>query len=217
VRFLVFDLDGTISNPALGIHRSINHALAAFGHPGIGEQEVSQHIGPPLDVAFRRIVPGASDEMVRHMVVAFRERYGEVGYAENAVYDGVPEALEHLASRGVPMGVCTSKRIDFAERILTLFRLRTYFAFVSGGDVGVGKQEQLRALVERGVLESEATMIGDRAVDVIAARASGLGTVGVLWGHGSRVELCDVSPDRLLELPVELKDLASLPRAGGRA
>ncbi len=82
---LIFDLDGTISNPTLGILRSINHALAAFGYPEIDEHEVSQYIGPPLDATFRQIAPSASEDAIVGMVAKYRERYGDVGYAENIV------------------------------------------------------------------------------------------------------------------------------------
>lgn len=208
---LIFDLDGTISDPTVGIGRSINYALATFGHPAVNEHEVSQCIGPPLDAAFRQLARDASDDAILGMVAKFRERYEEVGYAENVVYAGIPEALEHLASHGVPMGVCTSKRVDFAERILTLFQLRTYFMFVSGGDIGVRKDDQLRLLLEQGAAGHCSTMIGDRATDVTAARANGLRSVGVLWGHGSKQELLGAAPDRLLEFPFELRDL---PAAG---
>jgi phosphoglycolate phosphatase len=208
---LIFDLDGTISDPRVGIGRSINYALDAFGYQVIGEEEVSQHIGPPLDAIFRRVAPGASDATIVGMVTKYRERYGEVGYAENHVYPGIPQALQHLASRGVVMAVCTSKRVDFAERILTLFQLRSYFAFVCGGDIGVRKDEQLRFLIEQGTVDRGAAMIGDRAVDITAARANGLRAIGALWGHGSRVELVGAFPDQLLESPIELKTLAGNP------
>jgi phosphoglycolate phosphatase len=204
---LIFDLDGTISDPSVGIGRSFNHALTAFGYPEISEQDVSQYIGPPLDVAFRQIVRPAGDNEILGMVAKYRERYGEIGCAENVVYPGIPEALAHLASRGIPMGVCTTKRADFAEQILALFGLREYFEFVSGGDIGVHKRDQLGALLERGFVTKDATMIGDRAVDVIAARAHGLHAVGVLWGHGSEEELLGAGPDRVLRAPRELMDL----------
>jgi|SRR5688572_952289 len=204
---LIFDLDGTLSDPTVGIWRSINYALAAFDYPAVNEQTISQYIGPPLDVAFRRIAPQASEATILGMVAAYREQYGEVGFAENVVYAGIPDALESLASQGVPMGVCTSKRVDFAERILVLFHLRRYFDFVNGGDVGVGKDHQLRMLREQGTADQGSVMIGDRAVDVIAARAAGLRSVGVLWGHGSLQELRAVAPDRLLDAPDELKQL----------
>ena len=205
---LIFDLDGTIADPTVGIGRSINYALAAFGHPEIGAERISEHIGPPLDAIFRRIVPGVSADTILGMVAKYRERYGEVGYAENVVYPGVPETLEDLAAHGVPMGICTSKRVDFAERILTLFRLRSYFGFVSGGEIGICKEEQLRILITQGTVNQGAVMIGDRAADIIAARANGLGSIGVLWGHGSREELLRAVPDQLVESPMELKRLA---------
>ena len=204
---LVFDLDGTISDPAVGIARSIDYALGAFGYPVIGAQNVSPYVGPPLDATLRRLAPGASDAIILRMVAKYRERYGTVGYAENVVYPGVPEALEHLASCGVRMGICTSKRLDFAERILTHFQLRSYFVFVSGGDVGVSKNTQLKVLRERGDVGAGTALIGDRADDVAAARRNELWSIAVLWGHGSREELFEAGPDQLLESPEQLKTL----------
>jgi phosphoglycolate phosphatase len=204
---LIFDLDGTISDPTVGIGRSINYALGAFGYPGIGDSEVSQYIGPPLDATFRRIAPAASDAMILDMVAKYRERYGEIGYAENLVYPGIPEALQYLASHGIQLGVCTSKRGDFADRILVLFQIRSYFTFISAGDIGVRKDEQLRILIEQDIVSQGAAMIGDRAADITAARANGLRAIGVLWGHGSREELVAAFPHQLLQSPAELKGL----------
>jgi len=204
---LVFDLDGTISDPVVGIGRSINYALAAFGYETVPEADISHHVGPPLEQAFHRLAPGATEEVIVNLVAKYRERYGDVGYSENAVYEGIPEALASLASLGVTMGICTSKRVDFAERILSMFGLRGHFAFVSGGDIGIPKSRQLRTLLADGAINGQAVMIGDRAVDVAAARANSLRAVGVLWGHGTREELDSVTPDSLLALPPELTDL----------
>lgn len=204
---LIFDLDGTISDPGVGIARSISHALVAFGHPALREDEVSPWIGAPLDVIFRQLVPGVSDVALHALVAKYRERYAEIGYAENVLYPGIAAALERLASRGVRMGLCTSKREDFAERILGLFGLRPYFAFVSGGDVGVRKEEQLRKLLDEGTVNRPAAMIGDRAADVLAARASGLVPIAVLWGYGTLQELSNAKAERLLISPSELTAL----------
>ena len=204
---LIFDLDGTLSDPAVGIGRSLNYALDAFGYRSLSALEVSRYVGPPLDWAFRQIVPDASHDTVLALVAKYRERYRDVGYAENSLYPGIPDALARLSSDGVHMGVCTSKRRDFAERILEMFGLRQHFTFVNGGDVGVGKGDQLRALLEQGTVRPTSTMIGDRAVDIEAARANGLGAVGVLWGHGTKAELLAAGPDRLLESPTELAGL----------
>lgn len=206
-QLLVFDLDGTLSDPTIGVARCINHALVACDARAIDERTMSQYIGPPLDVVFRRIVPTASENTIVEMVARYRERYGEVGYAENVMYQGIPDALEYLAIQGLSMGVCTSKRADFAERILALFHLRQYFEFVSGGDVGVRKEDQLRVLLQQGTITARSAMIGDRAADIVAAKATGLRSVGVLWGHGSLQELQQAAPDLLLETPDALKGL----------
>lgn len=204
---LIFDLDGTLSDPAVGIGRSINYALAAFDHLPIADSEISRLIGPPLDQGFLSILGAATPAHLVELVAKFRERYGAVGYAENTLYAGIPEALQQLAAANIPLGVCTSKRADFAERILAMFGLRPLFDFVDGGDVGISKAQQLAALRAAGTISAKSIMIGDRAVDVAAARANGLGAVGVLWGHGTRQELLAAQPDRLLTSPSELTTL----------
>lgn len=208
---VTFDLDGTLSDPAIGIGRSLNYALDAFGYRTISTLEVSQYVGPPLDWAFQQIVPGASHDSVISLVAKYRERYRDVGYRENTLYPGIAEALGQLSSDGVPMGVCTSKRTDFAEQILEMFCVRHHFRFVAGGDIGLAKGSQLRALLEQGAIRPASTMIGDRAVDIEAARANGLRAVGVLWGHGTRTELVAAGPDGLLKSPAELASLLGAP------
>jgi phosphoglycolate phosphatase len=208
---VTFDLDGTLSDPAVGIGRSLNYALEAFGHQTLSAREVSQYVGPPLDWAFRQIVPGASHDSVLALVAKYRERYREVGYRENTLYPGIAEALARLSSDGVAMGVCTSKRTDFAEQILEMFCLRHHFCFVEGADIGVAKGTQLRALLEQDAIRRASTMIGDRAADIEAARANGLRAVGVLWGHGPKAELVAAGPDGLLESPAELASLLGAP------
>ncbi len=116
---------------------------------------------------------------------------------------------QQLRERGVTLGVCTTKRVDFAEQILALFGLREHFAFVSGGDIGVRKADQLRSLRAAGALGEAATMIGDRDIDILAAHANGLRAVGVLWGHGSAAELLAARPHLLLGAPGELLQLVA--------
>ena len=207
-RTIVFDLDGTLSDPADGIGRSFDFALTAFGYPPLPAGALSRYIGPPLDRSFR-IITGAQDEaLVARLVAKYRERYAQVGYAENTMYPGIPEALEALAQRGHRLGVCTSKRVDFAEQILELFGIRARFEFVSGGETGVAKDHQLAQLLRRGAIDARALMVGDRAFDIDAARANGLDSAGVLWGHGSREELVTAGAGRLLERVEELRMLA---------
>ena len=208
--FHIFDLDGTLSDPSVGIGRSLNHALQHFGHAPISAKEVSQYIGPPLDQIFRTRLTGISAEHVVELVAKYRERYAEVGFAENVIYPGIAEVLYALDAAGIPLGLCTSKRADFAESILELFRLRDYFRFVSGGDIGIRKSDQLAALLKEGAIDTSSTMIGDRSIDILAAQENGLKSVAVLWGHGTREELESASPDAFAESPHELLALANV-------
>jgi phosphoglycolate phosphatase len=207
-RCLVFDLDGTISDPALGIVRSINHALAAFGFDPRSETCVSNYIGPPIDDVFRTLVPLAKSDLVTRLVSKYRERYSDVGYSENVLYSGISENLQYLVRRRIPLGVCTTKRVDFAERILKHFEIRDYFEFVNGGDVGIQKRQQLENLLTERVIDHAAAMIGDRSVDIEAAHANGLSSVGVLWGHGTEAELIEAGAQLLLSCPSQLGELA---------
>ncbi|KAB8145896.1 HAD hydrolase-like protein [Chloroflexia bacterium SDU3-3] len=211
---LIFDLDGTLSDPAVGIARSVNYALAAHGFPAFDEATVSRYIGPPLDHMFRALTGEHAPETIASLVAKYRERYGQVGFAENTLYLGIPEALAALTRRGATLGLCTSKRVDFAEQILALFGLRDYFQFVSGGVIGVPKGQQLRALLAEGVVGPASTMIGDRDVDILAARANGLRSVGVLWGHGSREELEQAGADLILGSVEELVGLMDAKEKG---
>jgi phosphoglycolate phosphatase len=207
---ILFDLDGTLSDPLEGIGRSINFALSHFGHAERPLADMGAYIGPPLDETFAAITGTRSQDRLEALVAKYRERYGEVGYAENVMYEGIPRVLRRLVDAGVPLGLCTSKRADFAERILGMFGLRPYFDFVSGGEIGTHKWQQIQALREAGTIGPSTVMVGDRAVDVTAAHRNGLCAAGVLWGHGSRAELEAERPRYLFSQPEELLGLAGL-------
>ena len=204
---LVFDLDGTLSDPLQGIGRSINHALRAHGYPERALAELAPCVGPPLDENFAALTGRDDRAHLAALVATYRERYADVGYAENTLYDGIPEVLATLRARGATLGLCTSKRVDFAERILALFGLREHFAFVSGGEIGVHKWQQLAELRAAGRVGDDAVMIGDRAVDLVAAHRNGLLACGVRWGFGSLAELEAETPRYLAATPAELVGL----------
>lgn len=205
----LFDLDGTLSDPLVGISRSINYALAHFGHEQIDMAACSAHIGPPLDVTFRLLTGSTAAPHIDGLIAKYRERYGEIGYAENTLYSGIPEALKSLSEAGMPLALCTSKRKDFADRILQMFDLRGFFEFVDGGEVGVAKWQQIESLVKRHAVSQSAVMVGDRSVDLVAAHRNGLRAAGVLWGHGSREELLSEQPEYLFQSPSEIASLSS--------
>jgi len=205
--FLIFDLDGTLSDPKEGIVRSINHALVSHGYGELPEKELVRYIGPPLDQTFAQITRASEAARITSLVEIYRERYASVGYSENTIYDGMQQILEDLVLSGVKLGVCTSKRRDFAEKILEMFSIREYFQFVDGGDVGIHKWQQLEKLMRKGVVTQDSVMIGDRDVDIIAAHKNGMLSAGVLWGFGSAEELRNENPHYLLESPAGLLSL----------
>src|SRR5437764_7782229 len=133
---LLFDLDGTLSDPIVGIGRSINYALSHFGYPELPLSRLAVHVGPPLDQAFSSITGLRSSSALDGFVAKYRERYGEIGYSENVLYPGIPEVLHSFAGAGIRLGVWTSKRNDFAEKIVEQFGLRSYFRLVWCGHIG---------------------------------------------------------------------------------
>ena len=201
---LVLDLDGTISDPSLGVVRCFNYALESHGMECLHEETIAREIGPPLDETFLKLVPALDSAAIPILVATYRERYSEVGYSENALYPDIPEALESLASGGVSMGVCTSKREDFAARILSMFGLSKYFQFVDGGDIGVSKAMQLARLLAEQKIDGQAIMVGDRSIDIVSAQRNDLRSIGVLWGFGGIEELSDAAPTLILNHPMEL-------------
>lgn len=147
--------------------------------------------------------------MIEKLVRIYRERYADTGYRENILYSNVAETIQILYENSIPLGVCTSKPERFARPILSMFQLEHLFKFVSGGDVGIKKSQQLSQLLSEGAINRHSIMIGDRNVDVSAAKANGLKSAAVLWGYGSRAELEAENPDLILEEIQELKNLMS--------
>jgi phosphoglycolate phosphatase len=196
---LVLDLDGTISDPSLGISRCFNHALQSHGFPTVSAATIANQIGPPLDESFMKLAPGINSAGVTELIATYRERYSDVGFSENTLYAAIPRALDQLSNAGMRLGVCTSKRRDFAERILSLFGVSEHFDFVDGGDVGITKASQLAGLLSSNAIDNRAIMVGDRSIDIKSAQANGMRSIGVLWGFGDYAELSEASPSHILE------------------
>lgn len=202
--YLIFDLDGTLSDPSLGITRCFHHALSSHGYETPDVELLKQCIGPQIDHAFRSIIPGVEEGEITRLITSYRERYADIGYAENSLYPGIVDALDRLKRTGFKLGVCTSKRKDYSDRILSMFDIARFFDFVSGGDVGISKQSQLKELLDTKTISPDAIMIGDRAVDINAASANALQAVGVLWGFGSYEELSEAGPVAILKAVPEI-------------
>ncbi|MBO68880.1 MAG: HAD family hydrolase [Acidiferrobacteraceae bacterium] len=206
--YFIFDLDGTISDPRIGMIRSINYSLDRYQFEQAREKDISALIGLPLDEIYLKLCGEIEASMLELLIAAYRESYHIFGYRENSLYEGIESSLNHLAqTAGGGLGICTSKPSAIAKKILKMFGLRNLFEFISGGDVGVEKSTQIAELLKKKAISHNSIMIGDRFIDIRAAKANEIRSVGVLWGYGSRLELEQESPNQLLSAPDEIKNL----------
>ena len=212
--YLFFDLDGTVTDPYLGITNCIYYALDRMGRPKPERTFLRRFIGPPLTLSFRAYL-GMTEEEADTALRYYRERYAVDGLFENAVYPGIPEALASLKSAGKAVCLATSKPEPFAARILTHFSLEGYFDEICGASLDGTREtkgEVLRELLRRLDLPEgtgDAVMIGDRIHDADGAREVGLETVGVLWGYGSPEELNEAGCVSLAASPEDLVSVLS--------
>ena len=214
---LLFDLDGTLTDNYLGIARSIRHAIACLGGADPDEATLRRCVGPPLRESFRRLLDTDDAGLVEQAIAHYRERFSDVGWRENVVYDGIPEVMAALAATDRPMYLCTSKPEVFARRIVTLFGFTDHLRGVYGADLAGtfdDKVKLFRHLTTRERVDpAGAIMIGDRSHDVRAARMNGARAIGVLWGYGTPEELAVA--DAVIAAPADLA--AAVAQLGGEA
>lgn len=207
----IFDLDGTLSDPLEGMADALNHALVSHSYPAQTVDALSRFVGPPLEGTLATLTGQEDEEHILSLVAAYRERYLASGFAQNTLYPGITSLLDDLKNTGQRLGVCTSKPAKTATKILSMFQLDHYFEFISGGDIGVNKGDQLQRLLETNTIDNDALMIGDRDVDLIAAHRNSLAAAGVLWGFGSHGELSEHNPMHIVENPAQLAELTHVP------
>ena len=204
---VLFDLDGTLTDNYPGISRSIAHALTAMGIEPPPPEVLRRCVGPPLRESFAWLLDTRDRVVIERAIALYRERYGDVGWRENTVYEGIEDAVARLA-RAMPVYVCTSKPAIFAQRIVTLFGLAPYVRRVYGADLEGALDDKARlfahAARSEGFEPESAVLVGDRAQDVRAARLNAARAVGVLWGYGSREELADAHA--IVAAPAELDE-----------
>ncbi|MBQ9849363.1 MAG: HAD family hydrolase [Clostridia bacterium] len=192
-KYILFDLDGTLTDPAVGITTSVAYALKKFGIEVDDISSLNHFIGPPLLDSFMEHY-GFSEEKAQTAIDYYRERFRVKGLYENVVYDGVENMLEAMKKSGREIILATSKPEPFAKEILRHFGLDKYFLFIAGSNFDgtrTAKAEVIEyALESVGVTDkSAAVMVGDRKHDIIGAQKTGLDSIGVLFGYGSREEL----------------------------
>lgn len=196
LKYLLFDLDGTLTDPRIGITKSVQYALKSFG---IEEEDLTRlepFIGPPLMDSFMEQYH-MSAEQAAQAVVKYRERFAPIGVLENEIIPGIPEMLVTLKKADKVLAVASSKPITFVNQILKHFEILQYFDVVGGSELdgSRGTKEEVvedvltRIFGEEPVRTEETAMIGDRKFDIQGAKAYGLVSVGVTFGFAPRGEL----------------------------
>ena len=203
IQYVLFDLDGTLTDPVEGITNCVEYALEKFNiHPS-SHEELHPYIGPPLVHSFMSF-HGLSHDDAECAVAHYRERFSVKGWLENRVYEGIPELLRELQSGGVTLLVATSKPEEFANRILEHFNLANYFSFIAGSTLSGLRSEKadvIAYLLEKypEIHAENCVMVGDRKYDVFGAHECGLPAIGVLYGYGDRAEMEAAKADLIVE------------------
>jgi phosphoglycolate phosphatase len=211
LRYVLFDLDGTLTDSRSGITRSWAHALTSLGREAPALAALEQYIGPPTREVARQLLGSDDPVLVERCVASYRERYATVGLFENAVYPGIDALLPALAADGYTLLICTSKPTVYARRIAEHYGfvrwLRAVYGCELDGTRG-DKTELLAYLLEQERIAPEtAVMIGDRMHDMHAAQHVGVHAIGVLYGFGSREELIGAGAGMLCESASEIRSL----------
>lgn len=210
MKLALFDLDGTLIDSEEGILASIEYALARVGASSPPRAALRAWIGPPLRATFP-LVLGEDERRVEQAVGHYRERYGDLGWREHRVYDGVGGLVEALAERGTALAVVTTKVDLYAGRIVRSLPFGARFTQVYAASAGSRDSEKAamigRALADFGVEPQHAAMIGDRHFDIEGARANAVRAIGVGWGFGSLEELRDAGADAIAASPAALQAL----------
>ena len=207
-QYILFDLDGTLTDSGMGIVNSVAYSLQKKGIDVEDKEELLKFVGPPLIESYRRYYGYSMEEAVE-MVDIYREYYGTKGLYENSVYEGMEEVLKVLKERGKVLVVATSKPEEYARQIVEHYGLSKYFIYVAGSNMDETRTKKAEVIAY--ALEScniqnmnEVVMIGDRKHDVLGAKAMGVDSIGVLYGYGSREELEAAGADRIVESAEDL-------------
>ncbi|MDR1933082.1 MAG: HAD hydrolase-like protein [Spirochaetales bacterium] len=204
---VLFDLDGTLTDPFEGVVNSLRFALARFGIREEEEAVFRQFIGPPLEKTFRDYYRLSADDTQR-AVGYYREYYAEKGVYENKLYEGIDGVLQALRNKNIHCSVATSKLRESAVKALQNFHLDAYFLCVAGSrpDGTLSEKEDIiRFIISEYKPEKNKTiMVGDRKYDIEGARKNGIESAAVSYGYGSREELEKENPAYFCDSPRDL-------------
>lgn len=207
--YILFDLDGTLTDPKLGITSSVQYALRAFGIEEPSLDKLEPFIGPPLADSFREFY-GLGEDQIETAIAKYRERFNDQGIYENEIYPGIAAMLAALKAEGKKLSIASSKPTPFVERILDYFAIRTYFDVIVGSNMDGTRskkeevvEEALRQLVPAGMTpeqkKASVAMVGDRRFDIEGAKEHGITSVGVSFGYAPEGELEQAGADFIVD------------------
>ena len=206
---ILFDLDGTLTDPKIGVTKAIQYALKRFDIEVANPDELQKFIGPALIDSFQKYY-SLSPIDANKAVDYYREYYGEKGVYENEVYAGIPTLLKELKSLGKTLGVATAKPTFYANIVLEHFGLAHFFTEIVGSNLDNTRNKKVEiishVLQELKVkADSNVLMIGDREYDILGAKACGIDAIGVIYGYGSLEELKQAEPKCIVDTVKDLK------------
>ena len=199
IKNILIDLDGTLTDPKVGITTSARYGLEKIGHPISDEINIDWIIGPPLKASLAKILNVEADHVLAEQaLMGYRERFAVKGLYENHVFGGVAETLAELKGRGYRLFVATAKPTVYAKQILEHFDLAQYFTDIYGSELNgerTNKAELIQYILEQQKLQADqCMMVGDREHDIFGARQNGIDTIAVNYGYGSQEELALAQP-----------------------
>ncbi|OLS37033.1 phosphoglycolate phosphatase [Alkalihalophilus pseudofirmus] len=210
-KVVLFDLDGTLSDPKAGITKSVQYALEKMNKAVPDEEKLESFIGPPLHVSFSEYC-GFDEWHTQTAINYYRERFKRAGMYENELYEGIPHLLHTLNNQRFKLVVATSKPTVFAEKILTYFAIDHYFELIVGSQLDGSRSS--KAEIIQFILDhyseferEEFVMIGDREHDLIGANQTGIESIAVTYGYGSFEELMACQPTYLAESVAGVKNV----------
>ncbi len=199
IKNILIDLDGTLTDPKVGITTSARYGLAKVGHPIAESENIDWIIGPPLKASLAKILNvSVDDDLAEQALLGYRERFAVAGLFENEVFANVAETLKQLQEQGYRLFLATAKPEIYAKRILAHFNLLQYFEYPYGSELTgerTNKGDLIAYILQQEKLDpKECLMIGDREHDILGARRNGIETIAVENGYGSKAELDEAQP-----------------------
>ena len=199
IKNILLDLDGTLTDPKVGITTSARYGLAKVGHVVAEDVDLDWIIGPPLKASLAKILNvELDDDLAEQALIGYRERFSVTGLFENQVYPEVDKTLNSLKARGFNLFLATAKPTIYAKQILAHFNLSHYFDEIYGSELSgerTNKGDLIAYILDQEQLTpSECLMVGDREYDILGARLHGIETIAVEYGYGSAAEIDAAQP-----------------------